>query len=107
MRKKYFRLKVHLRPRPASRSRGTPLRGIRDTKATRVDLGLALLSALILPGQTLTLEDIAAWCGCSRGTIRQIRTRAELKFRARLASALGNDQDLRDAAVAMIGRRAA
>lgn len=39
-------------------------------------MGLALLSVLVKPGEELTLEDIAAWCGCRASTIHRIETAA-------------------------------
>lgn len=46
-----------------------------------MDLGLALLSVLRRPGETLTLEDIAAWCGCKPSTIHRIEIGALQKAR--------------------------
>ena len=53
-------------------------------KGNKIDLGLALLSVLLLPGEWLTLDDIAAWCDCSRERIRQIEESALRKVRRRL-----------------------
>jgi hypothetical protein len=50
----------------------------------QIDLGLSLLSCLLLPGESLTCEDIAAWCGCSRAAIQSIERRALEKVRRRL-----------------------
>ena len=46
---------------------------------SRIDLGLALLSIARRPGEALTLEDIAAWCGCRPSTIFRIQTAAMKK----------------------------
>ena len=54
-----------------------------------IDLGLALLSCLLLPGESLTSEDMAAWCGCSRSAIQAIERRALAKVRQRLVEDLG------------------
>lgn len=40
-------------------------------KANRIDLGLAVLSALH-PGKRFTYEEIAAWCDCPKATINRI-----------------------------------
>lgn len=47
----------------------------------RVDLGLAILSVLAIPGEPLTMDDIAAWCDCSRQAIEQIERKALKKIR--------------------------
>ena len=54
-----------------------------------IDLGLALLSCLLRPGESLTHEDMAAWCGCSRSAIQRIERRALAKVRERLAEHFG------------------
>ena len=69
-----------------------------------IDLGLALLSALAIPGVPLTQGDIAAWCGCSRSMIYNIEKKALRNLRGRLSDddleALGNflQRDRRTAA---------
>ena len=60
---------------------------------TNIDLGLALLSVLRKPGERLTYDDIAAWCGCRRQAIYAIERRALRKLRARLLEQ-GQDADL-------------
>lgn len=55
---------------------------------TRIDLGLSLLSVLRKPNETLTHEDIAAWCDCSRAQIQRIRARALRKVRLRLLASV-------------------
>jgi hypothetical protein len=50
----------------------------------RIDLGLSLLSLVARPGEPLTHEDIAAWCGCNRQKILHIETTALRKLRRRL-----------------------
>lgn len=54
-------------------------------KADRIDLGLALLSVLRIPGVPLGLGDIAAWCD-SKARIWQIEKAALRKVRARLVA---------------------
>ena len=54
-----------------------------------IDLGLALLSCLLMPGESLTSEDMAAWCGCSHSAIQAIEKRALAKVRDRLVQDLG------------------
>ena len=53
----------------------------RREKTANIDLGLAILSVLANPGEPLTLDDIAAWCGCSRQAIENIERRALKKLR--------------------------
>ncbi|MES2697264.1 MAG: hypothetical protein V4773_27615 [Verrucomicrobiota bacterium] len=53
-------------------------------KSRRVDLGLELLAMLAKPGVALTHEDIAAWCGCTRGGIWALEKEAMKKLRNRL-----------------------
>ena len=55
------------------------------TQRERIDLGLALLSVLRMPGEHLSLEDIAAWCDCPQQSIARIERRALRKLRQRLA----------------------
>ncbi len=62
--------------------REMPLSGA--ARSRRVDLGLALLSAVALPGVRYTQEEIAAWCGCTHGAIYVIERRALRKLRNRL-----------------------
>src|SRR5262245_50853771 len=49
-----------------------------------IELGLAVSALTMLPGETRTLEEIAAYCNCSRERIRQIEFRALRKMRIRL-----------------------
>lgn len=49
-----------------------------------IDLGLALLSLACKPGVPITQEDIAAWCGCSRGYIHLVEQAALRKLRRSL-----------------------
>ena len=49
-----------------------------------IDVGLALLSVLAIPGVPLTQDDIAAWCGCSRSMIYAIEKKALRNLRCRL-----------------------
>ena len=59
-----------------------------NKKTAEIDLGLALLSTVCNPGVELTLEDIAAWCNCSRERIRQIEEIALRKMRKKLKAFL-------------------
>ena len=52
----------------------------RRTPAERIDLGLALLSCLAKPGHSLSITDIAAWCGCSRSKIHSLEKAALKKL---------------------------
>lgn len=52
----------------------------------RIDLGLAILSVLRKPGQTLTSNDIAAWCDCSGQAIRQIEAKAIRRLRNKFSA---------------------
>lgn len=54
----------------------TPLPHNDGPKAERIDLGLALLSALAPCRAALTTIDIAAWCGCTPAMISSIEARA-------------------------------
>jgi len=53
-------------------------------KASRIDLGIAILSAIALPGICYTQEEISAFAGCARGNIYLIEKRALKKLRNRL-----------------------
>ena len=55
---------------------------------THIDLGLALLSCLRKPGETLTARDISLWCGCTHSAIQSIERRALTKLRRRLAAGI-------------------
>ena len=93
-------------PKPhAARALGTSVSGIRAMRhsiegleegkhvgrsiGAHIDLGLALLSCLLMPGESLTSEDMAAWCGCSKSAIQSIERRALAKVRQRLVENLG------------------
>jgi hypothetical protein len=49
-------------------------------RSMRIDFGLSILSILARPGEPLTLQDIAAWCGCSHSAIQKIERRAIAKL---------------------------
>lgn len=66
-----------------------------STHPERIDLGLALLSVLRIPGVPLALTDIAAWCECSKSRIYQIEKTALRKVRARLVAKEFAEPDLR------------
>ena len=56
------------------------------TQRERIDLGLALLSVWRMPGEHLSLEDIAAWCDCPQQSIAPDRAAGVAqKTRQRLA----------------------
>ena len=50
-------------------------------KTQQVDLGLAISGATLEPGQTRTLPEIAAYCGCSPQNIGLIEQSAMRKLR--------------------------
>lgn len=54
------------------------------TPETEIDLGLAILGALLKPGETLTCADIAAWTGTSKQQVQQMEKRAVTKLREAL-----------------------
>jgi len=53
-------------------------------KVERIDLGLAILSAT-RQGERLTPTEIAAYCDCTPGRIRQIENRALARLRRGLS----------------------
>lgn len=57
------------------------IRAVRPASA-RIDLGLAILSALRTPGEQLTVRDIAAWADCSPSYIHSLEQSALRKLRA-------------------------
>lgn len=60
------------------------MRGKRKSRQEDMDLGLAILSCLAIPGVPLTQQDIAAFAGCTRQRIEQIENGALRKLRIRL-----------------------
>lgn len=60
-------------------------------KTARIDLGLALLQRVALPGICYTRQEIAAWAGCTDAAILLIERKAMRKVR----EALGRGDDLR------------
>lgn len=71
------------------RKRGRPVpEKTRETnnveKTTQIDLGLAVLGAIVPPGVELTLEEIGVVCGCSKESVRLIQNRALKRIRKRL-----------------------
>ena len=50
----------------------------------RVNLGLALLSRVAMPGVRYSYDEIGAWAGCTNSAIQQIEQRALKKLRKRL-----------------------
>jgi hypothetical protein len=89
----------------AARALGMTLGGVRSMRGSaealadgrhigraggaQIDLGLALLSIVRKPGECLSSEDIAAWCGCARTSIQDIEQRALRKVRQRLVGCGG------------------
>lgn len=49
-----------------------------------VDLGIAISGALLPPGKTRTITEIAAFAGCSKQNIEQLENRALRKLRMRV-----------------------
>lgn len=67
------------RIRRETRDSSVPSHG--RAKTERVDLGLALLSAVAVPGVSYTYDEIAVWCGCTETNIFSIEQRALKKLR--------------------------
>lgn len=80
------------------------MRGKR-TNGSEIDLGLAIIAALRHPGECLTQQDIAAWCGCTRQRIEQIEKQALRKIRRRLGLATKDDGLWRELMNEMFNRR--
>ena len=74
-------------------------------KTARIDLGLALLSAVAEPGVSYTYDEIAAWCGCTNSAIYLIEQRALKKIRNALT--FRDRASGRDLAAEFFDRRAA
>ncbi len=53
-------------------------------KTERIDLGLAILSALAPPHAVFDPQDIAAWCGCTPSMISSIEARALRRLREKM-----------------------
>lgn len=68
--------------RRRSIDRSVPMTG--KAKSDRVDLGLALLELVAKPRVGLSQEDLALWCGCSRGAIYLMEMRALKKLRNKI-----------------------
>jgi hypothetical protein len=77
-----------------------PLNG--REKSNRVDLGLAISRALLQPGERRTQEELAAFCGCTRGGIFMMEKAALQKLKKRLF--LRNDPVLKEMVSQVIGR---
>jgi len=60
-------------------------------RTQRIDLGLAISGATMMPGQVRSHEEIAAFCDCSRERIFQIEKQAMRKLRHRLRIAMGDE----------------
>jgi hypothetical protein len=58
-------------------------------KTARIDLGLALLSALAPPRHSFTAVEIAAWCGCTPAMISSIEARAQRRLREKVRQHFG------------------
>lgn len=55
-------------------------------KRLRIDLGLDLAARHARLGCPMTYDELAAWCGCSNGRIRQIELEALKKIRKKAAA---------------------
>jgi hypothetical protein len=55
-------------------------------KTQRIDLGLAILSALAAPRATFDQPDIAAFCGCTPAMIGHIEARALRRLREKVGT---------------------
>jgi hypothetical protein len=71
-------------------------------KTKRIDIGLAILSTMPLPRGGRSCAEIAAYCGCSREAIRQIKERALRRLRVRCIFL--KDERLREAGEEILGR---
>jgi hypothetical protein len=58
-------------------------------KTERIDLGLAILSALAPPRDSFTAVEIAAWCGCTPAMISSIEARAQRRLREKVRQTFG------------------
>ena len=58
--------------------------GVFKSKSQDVDLGLAVMEALAVPGQQYTCSEIGAVCGCSAQAIDYIQTQALKKLASKL-----------------------
>jgi hypothetical protein len=54
------------------------------SRSRQIDLHLAVAGALLSPGKTRTLPELAAWAGCSKQAIALIEKKAIDKFRRAL-----------------------
>lgn len=73
-------------------------------RSLRIDLGLAVLSAVAVPGVRYTLEEIAAFADCTKHNIFRIQTAALRKLRKRLRE--GGDPVLEQLLAQITGRAA-
>jgi uncharacterized protein (DUF608 family) len=64
--------------------RAAPRRVPPGERKQSIDLGLALLSVLRHPNETLTYADIAVWCDCTPGFILLVEQKAFRKLRRAL-----------------------
>jgi hypothetical protein len=60
-------------------------KGASTAKRRRINLGLAISGCTMQPGDTRTIEEIAAFCGCSKQNISIMERRAVAKFKAAAA----------------------
>lgn len=79
------RIRRNVDARRASRAycKDTSVAEIGPAKSARIDLGIALLQRVALPGVCYTYEEIAAWAGCTDGAIYLIEKTALRKLRNR------------------------
>jgi len=59
-------------------------------KTDRIDLGLAILSAVTPPRVPLSPKEIAAWCGCTPAMITSIEARAWRRLRQKVRQQFGS-----------------
>jgi hypothetical protein len=58
-------------------------------KTERIDLGLAILSAVAPPHVSFTPSEIAAWCGCTPAMISSIEAQAQRRLREKVRRHFG------------------
>ena len=58
-------------------------------KTERIDLGLAILSAVAPPHVSFTPSEIAAWCGCTPAMISSIEAQAQRRLREKVRRSFG------------------
>ncbi len=61
-------------------------------KSERINLGLAILSALAEPHAQLSCEDIAAWCDCDPESVKNIEHKAIAAVRRAMVKAIRQEK---------------